>query len=372
MRDTPDQHVSNSDQKTPQHFHPRPHQTARQAISEAAYQEILVAVGLGEVLGSTYEFRQDPFDMPSYEDWRETLRNEKPEAWRKVLDGAPWNHIVSATGDDVYFTLALAESLTEKEGFDGARTAEIFLSKLEENDCYSIGRATHIAFENLKKGLPWDQCGAPEEMAGNGSLMRFSPVALLRPHDPEWIIQASQLQSIITHQDKRAAFSAAGASLVLSSLLRGEPCDREAFAEILVSHLKQHFPKWIHMVDEWMNQDEDLDSLFDWVARLGSKKGEISNFVGGYAPATLFWTLSLVTRFKNDIMAAIYEVDSRGATMPCDTDTVAAVTSAFSAALGIVDPLFFELIPNIDRHEALQKMGSSLFEKHTDQELSLS
>ena len=106
--------------------------------------------------------------------------------------------------DDTSMMLAIARSIAALGRFSPEDVAERFLEWFEAG-AKGIGHTTFVALNEMRSGVPWRQAGQNahrllrEKSAGNGSLMRSAPVALLHHRDPEWMVKDTLNSSIITH-----------------------------------------------------------------------------------------------------------------------------------------------------------------------------
>lgn len=128
--------------------------------------------------------------------------------------------------DDTSMMLAIARSIAARGRFDPEDVAEGFVEWFETG-AKGIGRTTYVALNELQYGVPWRQAGLNahrllrEMSAGNGSLMRCAPIALLHYQDRERLVRDSLDSSIITHWDPRAGWGAVALNLAISRLVLG-------------------------------------------------------------------------------------------------------------------------------------------------------
>jgi len=154
----------------------------------------LFGVAVGDALGGTTEFMS---------------RSEIADRYgvlTEFVGGGYWNLRPGETTDDTMMTLCVAEGLLENPQNPVPAIGERFLRWFDTNpkDVGNIIRCVFILYEK-----DWFDAAriVHRELgrsAGNGSLMRCLPVALLYPdlHDVE---RVSRLQSNMTHFDERCA-----------------------------------------------------------------------------------------------------------------------------------------------------------------------
>lgn len=128
--------------------------------------------------------------------------------------------------DDAAMTLLLGESLLASRGFDVADVARRWV-KWMKVDGRGIGNTTKRALTLIDRGKEPFEAGRlayqenPRGSAGNGSVMRCLPVALLYHDDVERLIRVSTQQAAITHSDERCTWGAAVVNLAARELLHG-------------------------------------------------------------------------------------------------------------------------------------------------------
>ena len=128
--------------------------------------------------------------------------------------------------DDAAMALLLGESLLSSQGFDANDVARRWV-KWMKVDGRGIGMTTRRALTLIDRGKEPFEAGRlanqenPGRSAGNGSVMRCAPVALLYHSDPDRLIRVSTQQAAITHADERCTWGAAAVNLATRELLHG-------------------------------------------------------------------------------------------------------------------------------------------------------
>jgi len=134
----------------------------------------LLGLAVGDALGTTIEFQP---------------RDSYPKQ-TEMTGGGPFNLEAGQWTDDTSMALALADSLIAHPLFDATDLMDRFVRWRTKGEyscngkCFDIGITTAEALSRYREdGNPF--AGATdEESAGNGSLMRLSPVALVALHEP--------------------------------------------------------------------------------------------------------------------------------------------------------------------------------------------
>lgn len=184
------------------------------ALSTAAHDRALGAfIGLaaGDALGTTLEFRTRDSYAPLTD----------------MVGGGPFELEPGVWTDDTSMALALAESLAANDGLNARDLASRFVNWWRwgayspTGSCFDIGITTQTALAHFEStGDPF--AGSTDPMsAGNGSLMRLSPVALWgigRPHDEMRL--AARDQSRVTHAAETCLEACEAFSLILAEAIR--------------------------------------------------------------------------------------------------------------------------------------------------------
>jgi ADP-ribosyl-[dinitrogen reductase] hydrolase len=174
---------------------------------------VLCGVACGDALGRPVEFMSSS-----------GIRAEHGRLDEMVEHGT-WNQPAGTITDDTEQALCIARSLAEQHEFDPADIAERFVAWYDSNP-FDIGRMTMKSLSRLKHGDEWDEAGqhvwesSPEgQNAGNGSVMRCAPLAILYATNRERLGEVSRQSSQITHADPRCMFGCAVLNLTVAGLL---------------------------------------------------------------------------------------------------------------------------------------------------------
>ncbi|KIL37216.1 ADP-ribosylglycohydrolase [Cohnella kolymensis] len=153
------------------------------------YKGSLVGLAVGDALGTTVEFS--------------TPGNFKPVT--EMVGGGVFGLQAGEWTDDTSLALCLAESLIESDGFDPVHQMTLYTRWFREGylsstgHCFDIGGATKVALIRFgKTGEPYSGSTNPHS-AGNGSIMRLSPVPMFYAADPQQAIAFAALSSKTTH-----------------------------------------------------------------------------------------------------------------------------------------------------------------------------
>jgi ADP-ribosyl-[dinitrogen reductase] hydrolase len=205
--------------------------------------------------------------------------------------------------------LAIARSIAALGRFSpddvAGRFLEWFLAGAK-----GIGQTTFAALNELRSGVPWRQAGQNahrllrEKSAGNGSLMRCAPVALLHYRDQERLVRDTLNSSIITHWDPRAGWGAVALNLAIARLLVGE---RDGLLEAVAAQV----------------EEQRVADAVRAVAGMTERDIAHSALVLDTLPSAL-WCFSNTDSLESALVRAV--------NLGGDTDTNGAVTGALAGA----------------------------------------
>ena len=177
------------------------------------YVGALLGLAVGDALGTTLEFTA-------------------PGSFRPIDDmvgGGPFRLRPGQWTDDTSMALCLAESLVESGGFDPADQMRRYVRWKEQGhwsctgECFDIGNITRHALVRFKEtGEPYSGLTSPDT-AGNGSLMRLSPVPMALAADAERAIALAGDSSRTTHGTRAAVDACRYFAALLIGALSGRP-----------------------------------------------------------------------------------------------------------------------------------------------------
>ncbi len=182
--------------------------------------------------------------------------------------------------------------------------------------------------------IVWDKGG--RTAAGNGAIMRCSPVALRWPRSPQRLVEESRRSAAITHCDPRCIWSVVALNAALVRSLRGEDTDLNLLADALDSaNAPREIGEATRLADRCTLGNLQLDDI-------GSM---------GYTVKTMqvgLWTLSQPSDFET----VLIQVVAAGG----DTDTNGAVAGAIMGSrVGYkgIPSRWLDRIPESDRLQSL-------------------
>lgn len=255
-----------------------------------------LGLAVGDAVGTTLEFER---------------RDEHPRLV-DITGGGPFGLLRGCWTDDTAMALALAESLGASESLDCRDLMDRFVAWWRKGEysctghCFDIGVTTRQALDRYRQtGDPFS--GSTDPMtAGNGSLMRLSPVALRFWSDRTRLDSAAAQQSRTTHAAGEAVDACRAFAGLLADAISGKPR-----RDVLAPRSFEGASAIAEILDgSWRRRSRD----------------EIRS--SGYVVHTLeaaVWSVARTADFRNAVLLAANLAD--------DADTVAAVTGQLAGAI---------------------------------------
>jgi len=284
-----------------------------------------LGLAVGDALGTTLEFeRRD--DNPRLVD---------------ITGGGPFGLPRGCWTDDTAMALALADSLLASESLDCRDLMDRFVAWWQKGEysptghCFDIGGTTRQALDRYcRTGDPL--AGSTDPMtAGNGSLMRLSPVALRFWSDRTRLDSAAAQQSKTTHAALEAVAGCRGFADMLADAISGRPR-----LDVLGPRSVEGAPAIADVLrGSWRGRSRD----------------EIRS--SGYVVHTLeaaIWSVARTANFRNAVLLAANLAD--------DADTVAAVTGQLAGAIYGLSGIPEQWLDQIAWKDRLLDTGERLLE----------
>ncbi len=215
----------------------------------------LLGLAVGDALGTTYEFAR--IEQPAYP----ALATEPAT---DVIGDGPFGLAPGAITDDTQLAVCLARSLAEKRGFDAADVAERYVAWQDE--AFDIGNQTRSSLRAIEDTgstaggmIAWR--ASQHQAAGNGSLMRTTPIAIalgrvkldhatasFTPTTPTSpgeapssiahlavMMDASIADSMLTHADPRCMLACAAHNAAIATAITANESDVLARGRAMVA-----------------------------------------------------------------------------------------------------------------------------------------
>lgn len=263
---------------------------------------------------------------------------------KEMVGGGSLDLDPGETTDDTAQTIAMAESIAERGRLDPADIAGRF-SMWYRHRPRGVGAHTAAVMEKITGGEDWEQASlevqaANPASAGNGSLMRCAPVALLDHAMTPVLIEDSRLSSRITHPHAECQWSCALVNLIIAELLAGaEP--RRAVDNALATCAHRGDVAFQVLVRVKRASQFDASSLSPT----------------GYVLDTLecsIWAFLRYEAFEDSVVAAV--------NLGGDADTIGAVTGALAGAAYGLHSIPERWLIHLSHRERLQQLSRALIE----------
>ena len=270
------------------------------------FRGALVGAAVGDALGAPFE------GVPSVE--------------RSVLEGLNDDPGPLRYTDDTHMTLGLAQSLVDREGFDGVQMAELFARNYKTEPWRGYGPGPPQVFRLVSQGVPWDRAARTlfggRGSFGNGAAMRVAPVALLAVDDMRDVASLAGQTAVITHSHELGVEGAVLQACAVALALRDESSnelDRHAFLDAL--RVRVRAPEFIEKLDRTKGLLElgDRARRTDVVAQLGNSVEAFES-----VPTSIYAFLRFPRSFEK---AVSYAIGLGG-----DADTIASMAGAIAGA----------------------------------------
>jgi len=186
--------------------------TTQDAIRDRAVGA-MVGLAVGDAIGTTVEFRQrGSFDPVT-----------------DMVGGGPFDLRPGEWTDDTSMALCLADSLIARGSLDERDLLTRFCRWFREGEnsttghCFDIGNVTATALTHFERAGDIHAGPTDRMTAGNGSLMRLSPVTVRYWNDSNRLRDAARRQSYTTHGAQEAVDACKAFSVILSLAIQGKP-----------------------------------------------------------------------------------------------------------------------------------------------------
>jgi ADP-ribosyl-[dinitrogen reductase] hydrolase len=299
------------------------------------YRGALLGLAVGDALGTTLEFKA-------------------PGTFKPIADmigGGPFGLQPGEWTDDTSMALCLAESLTEKRGFDPKDQMHRYCRWWKEGylsstgTCFDIGITVRTALADyLRTGEPFAGSADPFT-AGNGSLMRLAPVPLAFRRNFELAIHNAGESSRTTH----AAPTTVDACRYFAGLLLGA-LEGRSKEELLSSFF---YPA----AEQQYWKRHPLSPEIAEIANGSFKQKEPPAIIGS----------GFVVRSLEAVLWAFYRSDSfregalRAVNLGNDADTTGAIYGQLAGAFYGVNAIPENWIERLARHEFIAETADALF-----------
>ena len=284
----------------------------------------LVGLAVGDAVGTTLEFK----DRDTYQPLTD------------MVGGGPFDLKPGEWTDDTSMALALAESLLAYPELDPPDLMTRFVAWRDRGDYSCVGRCFDIGTTVDRALDRWLQTGDPmagstdPATAGNGSLMRLAPVALVHWADRAKLADVAARQSITTHGASEAVSACVAFAMVLADAIEGKP------------HYEVLRPR----------QDDYAGDIAPIMAGRWQDQPRTAIKSSGYVAHSLeaaLWAVNETNDFRSAVLLA--------ANLGGDADTTAATTGQLAGALYGLSSMPKDWLAKLAWHEQIISLGERLF-----------
>jgi ADP-ribosyl-[dinitrogen reductase] hydrolase len=288
----------------------------------------LVGLAVGDALGTTLEF-----STPSLTPFARRL--EGPH--RDIVGGGPFRVAKGQVTDDTMMAVCLARSLAARPELDLDDLAARYVAWRRVS--FDVGAQTAAALDRLAAGLApleaglatWRASGG--RAAGNGSLMRTTPVGVLHAREHGTRVRVALEDSLVTHADPACVLACAAHDGAIAAAVRGEaatPADMLAAARVDAERAAARYADVVGEPEALARARGDLARDLELAASADPElEGEVHlhRAQGWVRVATRlsFWQLLHAPSFDEGLVDCV----NRGG----DADTNGAITGALLGAL---------------------------------------
>lgn len=284
----------------------------------------LIGLAIGDAVGTTLEFAK---------------RDSKPRL-TDMVGGGPFHLAPGQWTDDTSMALALADSLLANPELDASDLMTRFVSWRDQGSYSCTGRCFDIGLTVSAALRRWERTGDPlagstnPTTAGNGSLMRLSPVAIRHWQDREALRRVAAKQSVTTHAAPEAVSACMFFADMIADAIDGKP-----------------------RADVMSPRHDNYAGLIQQTAS-GSWRGRRRDDVqsSGYVAHSLeaaLWSIGRTGDFPSAVLTA--------ANLAGDADTTAAIAGQLAGALYGQSAIPDDWRDRLACREQIEKAARSLF-----------
>ena len=255
--------------------------------------------------------------------------------------------------DDTHMMIGVAESLIEKEGFDGSHMAQTFIRNYEREPWRGYAYGPPQVFKWIRSGVAWNEAArrlfGGAGSYGNGAAMRVAPVGILYNDDPERLRSVAYGQSQITHAHELGREGAALQAYAVALAVNADPSS-ELGTSAFLGELKDFTRSEVYR-----RKLEAAEKLLSKKDRLSVVR-ELGNGVEAQnsVPTAIYCFLRNLQSFEESL---IYAISLGG-----DTDTIGAMTGAISGAYHGVEVIPERLKAGLERRAYIEGLAEKLWQ----------
>jgi ADP-ribosyl-[dinitrogen reductase] hydrolase len=299
----------------------------------------------------------------------------------EMIGGGWQNTFPGQYTDDTQMMMCLARSLIEKKTFDPADVAQRYVEWWKTNP-RDIGQVTKVSLELIAGGTSIEEAAliahqrCEEKSAGNGTIMRTAPLALVYHRRWEELIECSIKEARITHYDKLAGLGSACLNILISHAL---DCYPESPAPNRKGRLSKEQKRKnrqmrLAVLEQCWNLMRSRSTEYYGLLRGVADKGESDLDTLGYVTGrvnlptsgfvmhtmeTALWCFLNSNGFEQAVVTAV--------NLGGDADTIGAVTGTLAGAFYGLPALPERWLATLQDRYVIEDMATELYNIYLEQ-----
>ena len=261
--------------------------------------------------------------------------------------------------DDTQQTIAIARSIVDSGGVDGAAIAREFVKLWESGEIVGQGPVADRAVKRLIAGTSWQAAARAGDSPLNGAAMRVSPIGLWNFDRTERLGEDAITSSIVTHRHPMAIAGAIAIATAVAHAGTSRSIDTAAFLRLTSQSIAQQSPGFaehILALRDWLELDETA-ALAAIVSASGQPPHRRGFGISAQVEATVLASLYAFLKHPNDYCATV----DRAIRVGGDVDTTAAIAGAICGAHNGVDAIPGHLVAGVKDSAEIRDLGARLF-----------
>ena len=242
--------------------------------------------------------------------------------------------------DDTQSMLALMTAISQNPEAPYTDFAHNMLKLFKDQSIVAYGHTTKNAMLAFEKQGDWETCGDKERIT-NGSAMRVAPLGVLYKDDMVKLIEASCLQSKVTHSHPIAQLSSLALATAVACAANGQIKNEEIMSAIMHNFVKAQ--QMFHFSDDdvaifipLVNRGyENIEDAHESILAMDRHQKEQDYGISTFAPTCVFWSIACFYLNPENFWECVADSISIGG----DTDTVATMSAALHGAYKKTDGL---------------------------------
>ena len=261
--------------------------------------------------------------------------------------------------DDTQQTIAIARSIVDSGGVDGAAIAREFVKLWQSGEIVGQGPVADRAVKRLIVGTSWQAAAHAGDPPLNGAAMRVSPIGLWNFDRTERLAEDARTSSIVTHRHPMAIAGTIAVATAIAHASTSRSIDTADFLRLTSQSIAQQSPGFaehILALRDWLELDETA-ALAAIVSASGQPPHRRGFGISALVEPTVLASLYAFLKHPNDYCATV----DRAIRVGGDVDTTAAIAGAICGAHNGVDAIPGHLVAGVKDSAEIQDLGARLF-----------